>query len=211
MQLSCAIQKQEIKERSAQQVMEVLESFLVRRAVCGHESTGLHAVFKRLWADCDGKPSAESVVKAIKKHRTVIWPNAESLKSAVQERPLYNVGVTKYVILEYDRSLTGDQPADVSWIEHVLPENPHRNWFKDFTKAQHRDQKDLLAKLIPLSQEMNIKLSNKPYPEKRKKFLADAMFKSARTFTEFYARWTPEMLEKRGKDLATWTAKRWPH
>ncbi|PTQ79798.1 uncharacterized protein with ParB-like and HNH nuclease domain [Nitrosospira multiformis] len=54
MLLSEAASNNVLAEESAIAILEVMESFLVRRAVCGHEPTGLHAVFKRLWIDCEG-------------------------------------------------------------------------------------------------------------------------------------------------------------
>lgn len=47
------------------------------------------------------------------------------------------VSVTHYVVLEFDRSLGGDCPANVPWLEHVLPVNPDAKWFEIFTVEQH--------------------------------------------------------------------------
>lgn len=211
MPLSNAIRDGRVAERDGGEVLRVIESFLVRRAVCGHEPTGLHAVFKRLWADCNGKPTKEIVTKVIRKHRTVVWPTKTAFKGAVEKRPLYGVGITKYLILEHDRHLKGDQPSDVPWIEHVLPETPSKIWLKTFTRSQHETMKDLLANLIPLSERMNKSLSNRAYKEKRKKYLKDSMFKSAREFAQRHRQWTPGALEKRSRELSTWASKRWPY
>jgi uncharacterized protein with ParB-like and HNH nuclease domain len=209
MPLSKAIQEKTIPEEPAIEVLEAVESFLVRRAVYGLEPTGLHAVFKRLWSDCKGKPTQQLVKQEISKHKTVAWPNDEEFKKAILARPLYQSGITQYFLLEYDKSLGGDQPKDIPWIEHVLPESPAKQWFKLFSKEQHLKYKDVLANLIPLSQQMNISLSNKPYADKRDKYKRDSMFKSARDFADKYNDWTPEKLEKRALDMATWAVNRW--
>lgn len=211
MQLSRALKENAITESDGQEVLDIIESFLVRRAVCGQEPTGLHAVFKRLWVDCDANPSGERVIKEIKKHRTVVWPNDQSFKDAILNREMYGVRITNYILLEYNKSLGGDQPNNIPWIEHVLPTNPSKPWFKKFSKTQHKIQKDLLANLIPLSEEMNKSLSNKPYSEKRKTYLDDSMFKTARQFAKSNKDWTPELIQMRGKALAKWAIKRWPH
>jgi hypothetical protein len=209
MPLSKAIQEKVVSEALGSEVLETLESFLVRRAVLGIEPTGLHAVFKRLWVDCEGKPSREKVKKEISKHKTVVWPNDEEFREAIRHRRLYGVGVTRYLLMEYDASLGGDTPKDIPWIEHVLPETPAKQWWKFFTKEQHHDQKDLFANLIPLSQVMNSSVSNKQYSEKRERYRKDSMFKSARAFADKLAEWTPERLEKRGIELADWAVRRW--
>jgi Protein of unknown function (DUF1524) len=42
--------------------------------------------------------------------------------------------------------------------------------------------KERLANHIPLSNDMNISLSNRPYSEKRERYLSDSMFKSTSQF-----------------------------
>ena len=53
MQLLNAISDGSVSETDGVDTIELIESFLVRRAISGHEPTGLHAVFKRLWVDCE--------------------------------------------------------------------------------------------------------------------------------------------------------------
>jgi hypothetical protein len=108
-------------------------------------------------------------------------------------------------------SLGGDTPNSVPWIEHVLPTNPRDEWFQTFSPDEHLLYRDRLANLLPLSSEMNIGLSNSPYYNKRRKFLEDSMFKSARKFGELFEDWTPQTLQERGRSLAEWAIVRWPH
>lgn len=209
MQLSNSLKEGIVKVRDGVAVLEVIESFLVRRAICGHEPTGLHAVFKRLWSDCNGSISAEVVKEKIQDHKTVVWPSNDDLISAVSSRPLYGSSITPYLLMEWNRSLGGDQPGTISWIEHVLPETANEGWLESFSRENHRKMKDLLANLLPLSQQMNQTLSNRPYAEKRHTYQQDSAFKAARKFADTYREWTPERLEKRSKDLASWAVARW--
>ena len=68
MQLSNAARDGSIDADRTVAVLSLIESFLVRRAICGHEPTGLHAVFKRLWTDCIASPTVDNVVASIRKH-----------------------------------------------------------------------------------------------------------------------------------------------
>jgi hypothetical protein len=99
----------------------------------------------------------------------------------------------------------------VTWIEHVLPEVPHKEWWKTFTRAEHRTMKDLVANLIPLSKTMNVRLRNNPYHMKRKVYLKDSAFKSAREFAHDHVAWTPQFLKDRSKQLARWALGRWKY
>lgn len=209
MQLSQKHKEGTVTEPAARETLEIIESFLVRRAVCGHEPTGLHAVFKRLWTDCKDKPERATVEGEIRKHKTVVWPNDDAVKQAISSRPLYGSAITPYLLREYDRSLGGDHPNNIPWIEHVLPETPVKEWYQHFRKEQHEQMKDCLANLIPLSKEMNVGVSNKAYADKKKAYELDSMFKSARQFAQTYEAWTPSAVATRGRLLGDWCVKRW--
>lgn len=209
MQLVFAVSEGLVDDKTATKITEVLEGFLVRRAICGLEPTGLHAVFKRLWADCAGDHSPTRVQSEIAKHKTVPWPDDADVVRAVETRPLYGSGISKYFILEFDRSLNGDTPSDIPWVEHVLPRNPSEGWWVSFTKSEHEQMHNLLANLIPLSKEMNIDLSNGPYETKKSVISSDSMFKSARQLADKFEEWTPGSIRERGRRLATWAVTRW--
>jgi hypothetical protein len=210
MQLSKSLSDELFPEDEGAAILDVVESFLIRRAICGHEPTGLHAVFKRLWTDCGPHPNKDSVNDRIRAHKTVVWPDSESVSKAISQRPL-GPAIIRYLLVEYDRSLGGDQPRDVPWIEHVLPVKPVDQWYEYFTREQHERLLGLFANLIPLSQEMNIGLSNGPYSSKRESYEKDSMFKSARKFAQEYSSWTPDTLEARGFELAKWAVARWSY
>jgi len=210
MQLSNRLKSGGVSSEDGVAILALIESFLVRRALCGHEPTGLHSVFKRLWSDCEGAPTAANVAAGIRKHRTVVWPGSNDVRAAVISRPLYGSSITNHVLAEWNRSLGGDQPGIPRWIEHVLPDKPDQDWFNYFTPQQHEEMKDLLANLLPLSQEMNQILGNGPYTAKRQLYRDDSGFKAARKFGEEYAEWTPQRLKERSEKLADWAIERWP-
>ena len=210
MQLSNAIRDKDVNVSDGIGVLSAVESFLVRRAICGHEPTGLHAVFKKLWNDCNGQPTELTVKAAIMRHKTVVCPNDDDFKNAILERPLYKSAVTPFFILEYDLSLKGDASTVIPWTEHVLPSTLSPDWERDYTLDQHASLKDTLANLLPLTAEMNMSLSNNSYVVKRKVFENDSIFKSTREFAKTYDSWKPNDLEKRANLLAAWGVIRWP-
>jgi len=209
MQLSEGLRSNEVDKKDGIEVLELVEAFLVRRAICGHEPTGLHAVFKRLWQDCDGMPTRAKVETSIRRHRTVVWPTDEDVTQAVTSRPMYGSTVTPFLLLEWNRYLGGDQPQVVTWIEHVLPSHPSDSWLTTFSKEQHESSKDLLANLLPLSQEMNRELGNGGYESKRPIYNDDSGFKAARAFSKENTHWNPEALARRSELLSSWVNKRW--
>jgi hypothetical protein len=211
MRLSVAVSEGKVGVLSAVRITEVIESFLVRRAVCGYEPTGLHAVFKRLWLDCGASPTAGRVADEIAKHRTVPWPGHDDFKTAILTRPLYGAAVTKFLIAQHDKDLGGDAPSDIPFIEHILPQTLTPEWRRLFSEEAHLEMKDLLGNLLPLSGPMNAALGNRPFHQKKRSYLEDSMFKSSRQFARDIEKWTPKELHARGAALAEWALRRWPH
>lgn len=200
-----------VDKQTGNGILAVIESFLVRRAICGIEPTGLHSVFRRLWVDVGSSLSSASVATRIRERVTVTWPSDEFVRKSVQERALYGTSIAPYVIRQYDESLGGDVPSNIPWVEHVLPQNPVDAWSKKFGKDEMKSLTNLWANLIPLSSTMNIELRNDVYERKRPSYKADAMFKSARQFAEKFEDWTPALLTQRSRELADWAITRWPH
>jgi hypothetical protein len=211
MRLSESVRRGGVSTDDAIKILNVIESFLVRRAIVGHEPTGLHSVFKRLWADCAAAPNAALVIQKIRDHKTVAWPSQDEVHAAILSRPLYGSSVTHHILMEWNRSLGGDQPNTDPWIEHVLPVKPDKGWFNSFTAEQHDKMKDFLANLLPLSQEMNQSLGHSVYSVKRPIYEKDSGFKGARRFAEQFSDWNPDNLHERSKELAAWALDRWPY
>jgi len=209
MQLLNAMKLQAIKIEEGFEILSLLESFLVRRAVCGHEPTGLHAVFKRLWEDCSGAPTAVAVQAQILAHKTVAWPSSSDVEACVKARPFYGSSITNFLLKELNRALGGDVPTVEAWIEHVLPESLTEEWRAHFTEEEHKQVKDRLANLLPLSQPMNQSLGNGPYEKKKKVYEDDSQFKTAREFAKTYDVWNMEQIELRSEALAKLTVDRW--
>lgn len=208
MRLSAAVSEELIDESVAADVLDVVDAFLTRRAICGIEPTGLHAVFKGLWNECGGNMNAMTVADAVRSRRTVAWPSDEDVRRDVAARPLYGSAITKYVVREYDRSLGGDKHNTIAQLEHVLPQKLTTSW--SFTKEEHGELHNLLANLLPLSGSMNSSVGNEPYTTKRGRYSADSVFKSVRDFADRYPDWTPVELKERAKLLADWAVERWP-
>jgi hypothetical protein len=209
MRLSDSVKRGTVTTDDAIKVLNVIESFLVRRAIAGHEPTVLLSVFKRLWSDCSGAPDAELVIQGIRGHKTVVWPGNADVEAAILSRPLYGSSVTRHILMEWNCSLGGDQPKTEPWIEHVLSVKPEKGWFDSFSGEQHDKMKDLLANLLPLSREMNQSLGHSLYSVKKPIYCKDSGFKAARSFGENFSEWNPERLRARSEELASWAVNRW--
>lgn len=211
MRLGRAVLDSDVSEEAAASILDVIETFLVRRAITGHEPTGLHAVFKRLWSDLDGDYSAASVARAISSHKTVAWPTAAETGEAILSRPLYKASITPYLLLEYDKAQGGDAHDSIETVEHVLPQTPGSEWKASYGEKYVATDVDALPNLVPCTGGMNSSLGNQAYAVKRERFAKDSKFKSTREFSAHFETWTWEAFRSRAATMGAWAAERWPH
>jgi len=201
-----------IDEDVAVHVLHELESFLVRRAICSIEPTGLHAVFKGLWFSLDGRINGTAVREYLSNIKTVEYPTDEKVRKFLDDS-LYGKGIGKYFIWEYDRSLGGDTHGKEDyknrlWIEHVLPQTLPKKGWEAFDSKIHQRVVHQAGNLIPLTDEMNKNVAQLPYGDKKSKIREMSKYKSARDFTKS-GDWTPELLAKRTEHLKAWAVMRW--
>jgi uncharacterized protein with ParB-like and HNH nuclease domain len=190
--------------------LDVLESFLVRRAICGIEPTGLLGLFRTMWSLCEGHPTHERISEIINKRLTIEWPSDDRVLKAVCGRPLYGSSVARFLILEHERSQGVEKPAvDELTIEHVMPRKYCDAWVHSISKESHSKMKDLWANLIPLSQTMNEHVDQAPYVEKRPYIGNESMYLTARNFGKEYDEWNEVKIAERSEILGQWAISRW--
>lgn len=210
MQLLKQLADSKIRRTDASACLEVLESFLVRRALCGIEPTGLLGLFRTMWTNVGGHPNGENVAETILKRLTVEWPTDGRLREAIKTRPLYGASIAKFVILEFDKYQGMDQPTISSAsIEHIMPRNYCESWANVVNRVEHAKLKNLWANLIPLSTVMNTNVDQLPFDAKRDIFSNESMFVSARRFADDYGSWGPDEISARSEALANWAVTRW--
>lgn len=191
--------------------LKTIECFLVRRAICGIEPTGLLVMFRTMWDSCDGHPNSEKMIEQINKRTTVEWPSDKRVKESVSTRPIYGTIVAKYLVVEYDRSLGMDHPEiDDFTLEHIMPKSYCEAWSNIFDKASHNKLKNLWANLVPLSSSMNGFVDQDIYEDKKVYFTKESMFISTRELGNEYQTWNEDSINNRSEKLANWAIVRWP-
>ena len=200
-------------ESTAVDALHEVESFLVRRAICSIEPTGLHAVFKGLWFALGGDVNGKAVKEYLGKIKTVEYPSDEKVRSYLGES-LYGKGIAKYFIWEYDKSLGGDSHSKEDfkshfWIEHVLPQALPKTGWDAFDAKVHHKLVHQAGNLIPLTDKMNVDVGQLPFLDKKSKISKQSKYISARDLTKKNREWTPESLIKRTEALKGWAIRRW--
>ena len=208
--LMALMQKVEIGSYADQdgcKLLHACEAYFVRRNICGHAQSGLHAVFKRLWADVEDQ-SVSNFMKKIAGTGTKC-PTDEEFRKSIIEGNMYNRPIKRYFIREYEISLGGDLPDYEFQIEHLLPKTLTPQWKKMFSVEDHEKTVNTAANLIPLKAKMNNSIGQNSYIEKKSVIEEGSCYQSSRKLFSEYREWNPESLNDRAQKLADWALDRW--
>lgn len=209
MRVSHSVRVQEFDVATGVQLLSAVEAFLVRRALCSLEPTGLHAVFKRLWNDLEGVYTGENLKRAIKSGATISSPSDPDVRESFKVG-LYRKSISRFVVYEFDASRGGDLGQyETMWIEHILPQTYHKKNWPQFTPDEHKQLVHLAGNLIPLSKKMNGDVGQKSFSDKRLIYGQDSGFKSAREVHDQHEQWTVESILERTQGFADWAIARW--
>lgn len=198
----------ETSTKNTCEIIHNLECFFVRRSICGHEPSGLHAVFKRLWKDLEN-PTAAKVMNKINKLPTVKVPDDAEVVESIKTAEMYKKSIRNFFVQQYNLSLKGEIPSDTPHIEHVLPQKLSKEWMNEFSADQHSRLVHTAGNLVPVTSTLNSTLRQKKFSEKKKLINENSMFKSARELTKGYSVWTPETIVERSTMLGKWAVDRW--
>jgi len=120
--------------------------------------------------------------------------------------------IAKYILchLESDMSKRSCDPeTDPGTIEHVLPENPGEAWIDMFPEEKWDEYIYRLGNLTLLEQGLNRRIGNATYTEKLSAYAGSHYQMANRLPEDAPEQWTPEILEKRQRDMARRAAHLW--
>lgn len=206
-----AYQRAALSEADTVENLTLMESFLVRRALAGFEPTGLHSVFKDLWTETHGNPTA--FVATFEKNPTVRFPSDQEFISDVTSRPLYGRRLTAYILGEYERGLTGGDPVPEGInlsIDHVMPQTLTPEWAAVVSEKDHEQLLHVWANLVPLSGKANSEKGQSSWASVRSFFQTETVFKTTKRLAQTYEKWDADEIRARGEELALWAVQRWP-
>ncbi|OYO15463.1 hypothetical protein CGZ98_03390 [Enemella evansiae] len=190
--------------------LAVIESFLVRRAICGIEPTGLHAVFKKLWPAAGANPEH---VRASIVSKTVVFPDDVQFTHHILTGELYHRRICKYILVEYEKHYTAGDVLDTFppvTIDHLCPQSLDGTWADAFTTDDDRALIHTWANLVPLSSPANSSKGAKSWTEAKDKLSNESVFATTKHVYDDYPDWTPRSVRARAEILNEWAQQRWP-
>ena len=188
------------------QTLDLLESFVIRRAVCNIPTNQLRRMFPPVF-DATGGPGPTFLDGLRRQLGGQRCPDDNAFASALGSEPLYATSEKntrlRLILERLERSFDHKEPADLSKasIEHVLPQTPTQEWLGelgDDAKAKWGQVIHTLGNLTLSA--YNAELSNQPFAVKRK-----ALVESHFVINEYFKsidRWTDKKIRERGASLA---------
>ncbi len=206
--------KGEISDPEFVDILQLLESFLVRRAFAGVPTNQLNRLFIRLSQQLPpGLGFVEGTWAALSEPGRR-WPNDEVFRQSILRYPLYSEGryEQRRLILEsLEASYQHKEPVDLSGltIEHVMPQALTPEWadaLGEEAPAIHAKLKHVLGNLTLTG--YNPELSNSPFEQKRELLNQSNLAMNKEIAAE--SQWTAHEIEERGKRLAERAIGLWP-
>jgi hypothetical protein len=203
-----------ITSHELEESLGILESFLVRRILCGLPTNALNKIFPQLAREyrdknvCDWLSSALLLGTGPRR-----WPNDEELRQAILSQPQYGRKTTKYVLLKIEKSFDHKEPVDFVaadlTIEHVLPQTLNDSW-RDALGPNfeliHAREVNTLGNLTLTG--YNSELGNMPFKDKRQ-FFADSHLEINK-WIAIQDRWDEKSIADRAEVLTESALDFWP-
>ena len=225
----------DLREATLENCVTALESFLVRRIVCGYHARSYGRLFVDLIAKLADNPvdRADDVLVDCLAEQTApgtLWPDDRKLRESFLTAPLYQSlarGSLRMVLEGIEEELRTDmaESREVSGnlhIEHVMPQTWQENWPLSGDAANHdevvanRDRPiHTIGNLTLVTSRLNTTLSNAPWKQKRKTLSKHSvLFLNKRLVDQGSKKvnvWDEKAIRKRAKWLHEQAVRIWPH
>lgn len=209
--------------------VEALESYLVRRMICGFQSQGLNKLFISILEKLgDSNPSnPDDVIINTLQAQTVdnrIWPNDRILYESLINQPFKITDARRKMVLEaIELNLRSDKSeplglTDKLTLEHVMPKQWEKHWpipddVLDGTEAEiaRHEAINNIGNLTLTTGKLNRSLSNGPWTEKRGELHKHSSLLLNKTLLDDAAdAWDESAIQKRNERLAHEIVQIWP-
>ena len=222
----------EVPRQQMRKATLALESFLVRRMVCGMTTSDYNRLFIDMIPALDRagvEHAGEAVVEFLKKQETYTrqWPDDGEFERKIRERKVYGPMTQERIRLVLEgieeelRKNWAEDPSVPSGlaIEHIMPQKWHQNWkLPDDVEdeAQATDIRDdvihTLGNLTLTSKKLNSSLSNAPWDMKREGLGEHSvLFLNKTLLNEAPDVWDEAAIDERARRLCATAIKVWPH
>ena len=200
-------------------VLDMIESFIIRRSVCGIPTNRLRRIFVQMSTQIKPDGFTTSVKQTLLDNR---WPTDTEFREKFVQYRLYNrarLSRTRLILDTLQISFGDKESPDLSkseiTIEHIMPQTLSNKWKKDLGVNHdeiHERWIDTVGNLTLTgynSELGNMAFSDATKDVDKKRKLAESKFALSSSIQDFTV-WNEESIEFRGNELAERALKLWP-
>ena len=186
--------------------LQVIETYIVRRAVCGIPTNVLNKYFPTIYNSLDQTNVVHSLKNKLKSGTGARrMPDDDEFKQCLQERKLFGSRILQYLLEELER-YNNKEVVDFEelQIEHIMPQTLTDEWKKELGSGWELTYQKYLDTLGNLTLTgYNPEYSNKLFIEKRdmKKGFKDSGLQLNRDLAKL-EKWTEKEILDRAKELS---------
>lgn len=212
----------------------MLESYLIRRSVCGLTPKNYNKLFIDLLTTVlESNKKFNDAVKEFllsKTDDTTRWPDDEEFYHAWLNRPLYNAirrNRLRLLLKDLDRGMQTKKTEqytlrDDLTVEHIMPQQWEEHWSvvnegeqpSPEEVVKRREDRNRLVHTIGnltfLTESLNPAISNGPFQRKREEILNHSAINLNR-YLRHVNSWDETKIKERGKHLFAVAKHCWPH
>lgn len=206
-------------------ILRDLESFLIRRTICGLNTRGYNRLFLELLGAISSNGDAEEEVRSFLLKSDADsnrWPNDKEFRESWVTVPIYRTLVRKRVgfLLEtLETSLLHSKTEEIVTklnIEHLLPQAWKEHWplpgvgEEEDETAERNTLLHSVGNLTLVTSSLNPALSNAPWVKKQKEIRKYGALSLNRDVAE-EEEWGESQIRSRAKELFKTARRIWPH
>lgn len=173
--------KEKINSEQLSEIIYIINSYLIRRALCGISTSSISKLFTPLLKDIerDCQKNYENIVDLLKKN--LVFKNINNGMYVPDNKQLYNMIINSnmykfrsYLRIFFDKLEHENNPAPVELkelsVEHIMPQTPSKEWYDSLAIDEEEYQRNVnrLGNLTLAAKVDNSKMQNRSWPHKKK-------------------------------------------
>ncbi len=203
-----------LAEAEFSEVLEIIESFIVRRAICNVPTNQLKKIFLALTKEVTGSGTAAAIARNLVGGQAGRrWPKDIEFREAWAKYSLYaNLERCRVVLEALEKAAGHKEPASLgqATVEHVMPQTLTPEWEQELgigaAQSVHEQLIDTVGNLTFSA--YNSELSNLPFSKKKDHYRKSNYMLNK--YFESVATWDKTAILLRAEKLADIAVRIWP-
>ena len=215
--------KSKLSGKQLSEIIDVLNSYLMRRALCGMDTSDISNYFpvflSTYMKECNG--NYKNAVALFKKNlidrnkgNKMEMPDDKTMYDKIMNANMYGLRIPLFIFFRKLEMQNNPAPIDFSKlsVEHLMPQTPTEKWYSALKVDKEKYEQNLhrLGNLTLATRPDNSKMQNKPWEYKNAILKDTAHIKMNQELLEL-DKWTIKEIEKRTKALISKMIELYPY